>query len=402
MSNFEYMSRTFSLTDTNHVARGHNKKFTITIGKESYFFKYDAEKEILGNMQKRFASCFCSFLTEKYGGNFVIDIPGEAFVDVVPKEHSTTKLKGLYSRSYKEDYHIGITFTLDEVLKPRENEQFVYNNENRVFSSVENAMNRLRSYIVLQQEKDKHRSDFSLYTNFKDLEADYEKIQNDLVGIVLLDYLFVNNDRHTENIEFSVIFDDNHDFHLVVSPVFDNDRTFGLDKDEKTIKEDCANPIKREIYTNYGADVKFVIRNKDCDTSFALEMSFANNYHSDVIADYIRNTCLNNNGEINRSLLMNNPVYQLYQSYKDIDIKKEFYEFLSQVASIENPYSPNITREQEEAFVSEFNNKTDSTLSIYHIMELTQNFNSRQSKLNESMQSKLPQMDNTPTTELIQ
>lgn len=399
MSNFEYMSKSFSLTDTNHVARGHNKKFIIKIGKESYFFKYDAEKEIQGNMQKRFATCFCSFLTKKYGGNFVEDIPGEALVEVVPKEHSTTKLRGLYSKSYKEDYHIGITFTLDEVLKPRENEQFKYNNEQRVFSSVENAMNRLRSYIALQQEKDQNNEPFSLYTNFKDLEADYEKIQNDLVAIVLLDYLFVNNDRHTENVEFSIIFDDNHDYHLVVSPVFDNDRTFGLDKDEKTIKEDCASPIKREIYTDYSADVKFVIRNKDCDTQFALDMNFANNYHSDIIADYIRNNCLDSNGQIDKSLLMNHPVYQLYQSYKDVDIKKEFYEFLSQVANLENPYTPDITIDQEQEFISKFNAKTDSTLSIYHIMELTQNFCSRQSKLNESMQIKLPQI-NTPITQL--
>lgn len=396
MSDFTYMSKDVDPSKIVHVVKGHNKKFTIVIDGRTYYVKYDSEKEIKGNMQKRFASSFCSFLAQKYGGNLVKDVPGEAIVETVSKEYTKTKLKCVFSQSYKDDYHIGITFTLDEVLKPRENENFLYNNEKRVFASVENTMTRLRSYIEMQQKNDENKQPFSLFSNFKSLEEDYVKIQDDLVNIVLLDYLFLNNDRHTENIEFSIIFDDKGDYHLVVSPIFDNDRSFGLDKDEKTIIEDCSSKSKREAYVDYCADVKYTIRNKDCDNAFASEMNFANNYHSDVLADYIKNSCMDQNGEVDRQLMANHPVYQLYQSYKDVDIKKEFYEFLSNVAQIENVYSPDMSLEQEKRFVEEFNKKTDSTLSINHIMEVTQNFNNRQNNLNESVHNKLPIMNIDP------
>lgn len=393
MSKFRYMSEYFSLTDTNHVARGHNKKFIINVNNDTYFFKYDAEKETKGNMQKRFASGFCSFLTNKYGGNFVDDIPGEAIVETVPKEHSLTTLKGVYSKSYKEDYHIGLTFTLDEVLKPREDEDFTYNNENRVFASVENSMSRLKSYIEMQKNKELDKAPFSLFHSLNNLEEDYLKIQNDLVEIVLLDYLFLNNDRHTENIEFTIKFDDSGDYHLVVSPVFDNDRSFGLDKDEKKIIEDCSSKILRDVYVDYGADIKYAIRNKDCEKEFASEMNFSNNYHADVIADYIRQNCLDENGLVDEIVVKEHPVYKLYNAYKDVNITSEFFEFLSEVADINNVYYKGISVEESQDFVDEFNKKTHSTLSVNHIKEVTQNFNIRQSLLNNSIKRKLPEIN---------
>lgn len=387
MSNFRYMSEYFGLNATNHVSRGHNKKFIIKINNDTYFFKYDAEKELKGNMQKRFASSFCSYLAKKFGGNFVEDVPGEAIVETVPKEHSTSKLKGVYSKSYKEDYHICQTFTLDEVLKPRDNENFQYDNKSRVFSSVENAMVRLKSYIEkrINSEKDE-KGLFSIYCNLNDLENDYEKIQDDLASIVFLDYLFLNNDRHTENIEFAVVFDDNNDYHLELSPIFDNDRSLGLDKSESQIVLHCNSKTDREIYVDYSADVKFTIRDKDCDNEFAASMNFSNNYHSDVIAGYVKQRCLDSENNIDIALLNNHPIYKLYQSYRDVNVKKEFFGFLSDVSGLPNIYSEDLSPEQEEVFIQKFNQVTDSTITRNHLIEVTQNFNIRQRLLNESFE----------------
>lgn len=389
-------------TNTDMVVRGHNKKFLVPLNPydfsydpqgESYYFKYDSEKERLGNMQKHFASSFCSYLTNKYGGNFVLDVPGMVIIEGAKKEDYMMTLKGVFSKSYREDYHIYNTFTLDSVLKPRADEGFEYNNKHRVFASVENSMNRLRSYIQLQQNMARinpEKAPFSPYLSLNHLEEDFKQIEEDLVSIVMLDYLFLNNDRHTENIEFSVMFDENHEYHLVVSPVFDNDRTFGLDKPEKDIIRDCNDHRRREIYVNYTADMKYVLREKDCSEEFATEMNYSQNYHSDVLAEYVRRQCVNSDGTINRWELENNKLYRLYQNYKHIDIRQDFFDFMAEVADISKVNTQRMDEEDVQDFIDRFNYMTKSTLTLNHVTELTENFNIRQTNLTRSMETIIP------------
>ena len=194
-----YVATEFEASDLGSVLRGHNKKGTITIGDQVYYFKYDTEKEKLGNMQKPIVSSFCSWLTRRHGGNFVVDVPGEAVVHTGGKESYNTHLKGVFSRSYRDDPNVIATFTLDQVLKPRENESFRYTNEERVFSSVQSSIIRLISFIG-----DKNNQLHPLFSKLKHLQEDMKHIEEDLVSIVTLDYLFLNNDRHTENIEFAI------------------------------------------------------------------------------------------------------------------------------------------------------------------------------------------------------
>jgi hypothetical protein len=406
MGKFSNIITNLKTSNTDMVVRGHNKKFLVTLNPhdfsydkkgDAYYFKYDAEKERLGNMQKRLASSFCSYLTDKYGGNFVLDIPGLVIIEGGQKEDYTITLKGVFSKSYREDYHIYHTFTLDNVLKPRPDEEFEYNNKHRVFASVENSMERLKSYIQLQQNKamvNPEKAPFSPYLSLNHLEEDFKKIEQDLVSVVMLDYLFLNNDRHTENIEFSIMFDENHEYHLVLSPIFDNDRTFGLDKTEKDILRDCENHRRREIYVNYTADMKYMIREKDCSDEFASEMNFSHNYHSDVIVEYIRRQCLTN-GVLDKEKLENNSIYRLYENYKNIDIRQEFYDFMSEVAGISKVNSKLMDMEDEQEFIDRFNYLTKSTLNSNHVRELTENFNIRQSNLNRSKEARIP------TNELI-
>ena len=120
MSKLRFITANFTTRNTDMVIKGHNKKFTIPLNPDNftydkhgevYYFKYDAKKEEAGNMQKRYASAFCSYLTERYGGNFVQDIPGEAIVRGSDKEDYHTTLKGIYSHSYRNDERIVTTLS---------------------------------------------------------------------------------------------------------------------------------------------------------------------------------------------------------------------------------------------------------------------------------------------------
>ena len=129
MGKFRNIVTSLATTNTDMVVRGHNKKFLDTLNPkdfsfdpkgENYYFKYDVEKEKQGNMQKRHASAFCSYLADKFGGNYVFDVPGTVVMEGSSKEDYTIVLKGVFSKSYRDDYHIYQTFTLDSVLRPRE------------------------------------------------------------------------------------------------------------------------------------------------------------------------------------------------------------------------------------------------------------------------------------------
>ena len=414
MANFRYINTSFADDATSGVVRGHNKKVTIKLNPEThqydpegetYYFKYDVEKEKQGNMQKRFGSAFCSYLAHRFGGNFVEDVPGTAVVRGSSKEDYEIKLDGVFSRSYRNDYHIYNTFTLDSILRPREGENFEYNNKHRVFASVENSMIRLREYVknkIAEVMSNPKTAPFSPYSKLEDLEADFAKIEEDLVSIVMLDYIFLNNDRHTENIEFSVVFDENGKYHLVVSPVFDNDRTFGLDKTEREIEDSLSSKAKRDIYVKFRADLKYVIREKDCSDEFAREMEFSSNYHGKVIADYIKSKCLGEDGKLDKEKLVNNNLYRLFENYRHIDIKQEFYDFLCEVAGVPKIDSSKLSGIEEKEFLSNFNRITGATIMPHHIQELIENFNIRRGLLNIAMHdntisSEYANMDNKKT-----
>ena len=315
------------------------------------------------------------------------------------KEEYSVRLDGVFSRSYKSDYRIHRTFTLDSVLRPQNGETFEYNNKHRVFNSVENAMRRLREYVeqkIADFKNDPKMSSYNPYLQLADLEGDLAKIEEDLVSIVMLDYLFLNNDRHTENIEFSVVIDKNHQYHIVVSPVFDNDRTFGLDKREDEIEECLQSSSKRMIYTDLRNDMKFVIRDKDCDDEFASYMNFSSNYHSDVIAEYIKKQCMGPNGQLDIKKLKANNLYKLYESYKDVDIRQEFYSFLCQVAGIPRVDISNFTKAEESEFLQNFNRITGSTITLNHVNEVAENFNIRRSLLTKSMSQMMATSTSVP------
>ena len=393
MASFKYINTSFTGDDTSGVVRGHNKKVAIKLNPETYepdpkgeifYFKYDSEKEKHGNMQKRFGSAFCSYLAHKFGGNFVEDIPGTAIVRGSSKEDYSVKLDGVFSRSYRNDYHIDSTFTLDSVLKPREGEEFEYNNKHRVFASVENSMIRLKSFV---KAKIAEGMSNLKYSQLNDLEADFAKIEEDLVSIVMLDYMFLNNDRHTENIEFSIVRGENGKYHLVVSPVFDNDRTFGLDKTEKDIEESLSSRVKRGIYVDLSNDLKYVIREKDCSDEFAREMNFSSNYHCDVITEYIKKQCLTPTGKLDIVKLKENNLYKLIESYKDVDIKQEFYNFLCEVIGVPMFDIYQCSEVEEQEFLTNFNRIAESTINLNHIKELTENFNIRRGLLVNSMRN---------------
>jgi len=393
MRSYRYVVKEIVDSDASFVARGHNKKFRFGNEGEITFFKYDAEKERKGNLQKRFASGFCSYLTDRYGGNFVYDVPGDVVFRESMKSSASTRLKGVFSDSYKNDYHIYDTFTLDEVLKPREDEEFEYNNKQRVFSSVENSLRRLKSYIserIAEAKGNSVTAPYNPYAHLNHLDEDFAKIEEDLVSIVMLDYLFLNNDRHTENVEFSIVFDNNHDYRLVVSPVFDNDRTFGLDCDAKTMATHNSSKFARGSYIDFVQDLKYVIRDLDCDDAFVKQMNFGNNYHSDVISNYIRGKCSDARGNLDPRALESNQLYRLYTNYRDIDIKQEFYNYLSEVAGIDAPIARNMTASQESEFISRFNKAIGATMTVEHVNEVVQQFAVRQNLLTQSMERYCP------------
>ena len=373
-----YISTEFNDSDLGPVLRGHNKKVIITIDNQAYYFKYDTEKEKLGNIQKPIASSFCSWLTRRYGGNFVVDIPGEAVVHTGGKENYDTHLKGVFSKSYRDDPNVIATFTLDQVLRPGENENFKYTNEERVFSSVQSSIIRLISFIG-----DKNNQQHPLTSKLKYLQEDMKQIEEDLVSIVTLDYLFLNNDRHTENIEFAIVVDPDGEYHLVVSPVFDNDRTLGLDKTESQILDSCSSQAKREIYVNYPSDLKYVILDDDINRETAMKRNFANNFNSDRIAEYVAKRSFDENGRIDREKLSQNPIYNLFENYKNLNIRQEFFQYLGELIGIDYPLE--LTPEQEPEFLEQFNKITNSTLSMLHVQELSENFEIRQKCLTKSM-----------------
>lgn len=411
-----YISTKIPDEETRGVFQGHNKKVLVRLDEnynptplgDTYYFKYDVEKELKGNMQKRFASGFCTFLTKKYGGNYVEDIPGEAELYATSKSNTSTMLRGVFSKSYKNDYHIYETFNLDDILKPRSEEKFKYDNESRVFASVERTMERLKTYLEekIASEKDSDNKDFSPYLCLDSLEKDLNIIREKLVGdVVMLDYLFLSNDRHTNNIEFSIVFHDDHTFHIELSPIYDNDRSFGLDKSEKAILDSCSSKHKRKAYTNIVADLKYVIRQRDADGATAQETLYSNDYYSDIISEYIHNECIDDDGNFDEDLLNQNYVYNLYKNYSNIDIRSEFYEFLSELIGRPNFYNAensnaeefNIS-EEETNFLEEFNELTSSSIRPCHVQELVENFTLRQNLLNKSMEAALPTMNsNTPT-----
>ena len=134
--------------------------------------------------------------------------------------------------------------------------------------------------------------------------------------------------------------------------------------------------------------MKYVIREKDCSDEFSNEMNFSHDYHSDIIAEYIRRQCLTD-GVLDRSKLENNRLYNMYQNYKNIDIKQEFFDFMSEVANLPLLNTNECDKWEEDRYINSFNHLTKSTLTQNHVRELTENFNIRQANLNRSMEEKI-------------
>ncbi len=362
-----YKLHVFDKIERRTITRGHNPKFVATIDDKKYYIKYNSEADDRDNVQKNIAEGFVSRVMKKIGVNCVNVELG----DIQYNDENDTKVtkKSCLVESYK-DKNVVASFTLLEVMRP-DDETTPFTNFDKVYCSVQKTLEKLPKYLSKMSDIYSHNNATDANNPFSRLIID-TNLTKDLINQCIVDYMFANDDRHEENVEFLIVKEDNY-YVLKVAPMFDNGKSLGLQVSESKAADMESADYKYNIFANicdYRYSISYI--NQRETVTFNEQCSDISD-HFQSIAYTDEDFCFND--------LNNNANYHTYRRLKDMDINKELSEYLSLVGGIENGGN-----EVTQDLIDAFNSATGLTLTLAHAHAVVGTFGARKAALTHAMQ----------------